>query len=87
MAEYGIKRHIFNLLKMNEFKLLLFLNPKFIFKHVPSRDIDSYAPERQLYNANKVLEKQSVMQSRWTLEKLYKIGRKTRLRNRRKILV
>ena len=47
----------------------------------------SYAPERQLYNANKVLEKQRVMQSRWTLEKLYRIGRKTRLRNRRKISV
>ena len=24
VAEYGIKRHIFNLLKMNEFKLLFF---------------------------------------------------------------
>ena len=58
MAEYGIKRHIFNFLKMNEFKLLPFLNPKFIFKHVPSRDIDSYAPARQLYTDNKVLEKQ-----------------------------
>ena len=54
---------------------------------MPSRDIDSYAPEKQIYNANKVLEKQRVMQSRWTLEKLYKIGRKTRLQNRRKISV
>ena len=58
VAEYGIKRHIFNFLKMNEFNLLLFLNPKLIFKHVPSRDIDSYAPERQRYNTNKVLDKQ-----------------------------